>query len=44
MTNTHKENGEKMISDSRESFLCGILNCGGKALRDEATAFQKKFV
>jgi hypothetical protein len=44
MTPTHKVKGENMISDSRESFLCGILNCGGKALRDEAMAFSKKFV
>jgi len=36
-----QNSGEKMHCD-RESFLCELLDNGGKSLGDEGMAFQKK--
>ncbi len=43
MDPTQKNLGERMDL-IREDLLCKTLECGGKCLEDESTAFQKKFL
>lgn len=42
MNPTHENSGDKLLID-RESFLCKLLESGGKCLDNEEFAFQKKY-